>query len=269
MLAPLTIREWRFGVFLLLVFLPGGAVLAQGSSPLPGPGGSGDRGFLFERPSVSLGLRAGLFVHRAGSDLYDFTTEKLTVDRSDFRGTSLGLEGTAWLGERTELLFGLDGSRVSLRSEYRAFLEDNGDSIQQTTNITHGPAFSAGLRWYVLPRGDALGCFIWVPRRWNAFLGGGAAFSAYEVSLEGDFVDERDLTISTAQLQSDGGAFLPFLSAGFELAMTPRVAVVLEGRYHWGDTDLGQDFQDDRGRPTFQPLDLSGARLTAGFYYRF
>src|SRR3954468_3507599 len=47
-------------------------------------------GFLFHRPMARISVRGGYAVARAGSDLFDFTTENLTLQKRDFSGLSLG-----------------------------------------------------------------------------------------------------------------------------------------------------------------------------------
>ena len=261
----------------LLPVLLGAAPASLSAQDLPGafrrPGPDPD--FLFQRPRISIGLRGGVFFHGAGSDLFDFTEERFTIDRCDFltvdpcafRGLSFGIEGELWLGSRTEITLGLDGSRVTLSSEYRDFVEDDGSAdglpIRQTTRLREGPALSLGARWYVLDRGERLGQFVWLPRSWNAFVSGGAGVTGYELELRGDFVDEVDSGISAEQFTSGGHTFFPFLGAGFEFTISDHTAFTVEGRYLWGSDELGRDFE----RNFIEPLDLSGARLTAGFYY--
>jgi hypothetical protein len=225
-------------------------------------------GFLFERPRVSVGFRGGIFLHRAESDLYDFADQRFTVDPSDFRGLSFGVEGAAWIGDRLEVAFGMDASRVTLRSEYLSWMEEDGSPIRQTTRVTHGPSMSFGARYYAAPRGEALGRFAWVPTRANLFVGGGGSITGYRVEMTGDFVDEVDEIIYAADLDSTGTAFLPFLSGGLELGLSSRTAVSLEGRYHWGSAELGSDFRDDAGQPVWEPFDLAGARFTVGLSFR-
>jgi hypothetical protein len=222
-----------------------------------------DPGFLFQRPRVGVTVRGGMFFHRAGSDLYEhYLEEHFTLDRTDLQGIAVGAEVAAWIGARTEVALGMDGSRVTLRSESRDYVEDDGSPILQSTRITHGPAVSLAVRRYLLDRGEALGRFIWIPGAWNAFLGGGAAVTGYRFEQWGDFVNE-ELFIVTDRIESEGAAFSPFLLGGMEARLTTRTALVLEGRYEWGSDDLGTEF---RG---FEPMDLSGTRLTAGLSYRF
>ena len=44
----------------------------------------GGPGFLFQEPTVTFGVRLGYDRALAGSDLFDFTTSNLTIDRSQF-----------------------------------------------------------------------------------------------------------------------------------------------------------------------------------------
>jgi len=255
----------------LLVSAP--ALHAQPGS-FPGPGGSaGDPGFLFERPRISIGLRGGIFLHRASSDLYDFSTERFTVDRSDYRSVALGVEGGIWVGNRTEITVAIDGSRLTLESEYRDWVEeiDRPDGsveerpIRQTTRLAHGPALAFGARWYLWDRGDRLGQFIWIPREWNAYVGAGGGVTAYRLRLEGDFVDEANGVVLPDRYNSTGNVAFPFVNAGVERGLSTRAVMTLEGRYQWGNHELGPEF----ARDFVNPLDLAGARISAGIHYRF
>jgi len=240
----------------------------------PGTSGSvGDPSFLFERPRISIGLRGGVFLHRAASDLYDFSTERFTVDRSDYRAVALGLEGGIWIGDRAELTVAIDGSRLTLESEYRDVVEriDRPDGsvehlpIRQTTHLAHGPAVAFGARWYLRDRGDRLGQFIWIPNDWNAYVGAGGGITGYRLRMEGDFVDEATDIILADSFSSTGNVAFPFLSAGVERGLSTRTVMTLEGRYQWGSHELGPEF----ARDFVNPLDLAGARLSAGVHYRF
>lgn len=280
----------------LLLLLP---LLAHVAPPLSGqdlPATFGppdpDPDFLFDRPNVSIGLRGGLFLHGAGSDLFDFTEERFTIDRCNllivdpcaYRGPALGIEGAIWLGSRTEIMLGLDGSWVSIDSEYRDYTEDDGSvaglPIRQTTRLYQGPALSIGARYFLKDRGQQVGRFVWVPTRWNVFVAGGIATSGHELTLEGDFIQEyaydwdrgfdvpclehpEGCLITTEEFFSEGHVVAPFLGGGVEIRLTPHTAFTLEGRYNWGSHRLGRDFATD----FVEPLDLSGARLTIGINY--
>lgn len=223
-----------------------------------------DPDFLFQQPRLSVGLRGGMFLHRAGSEIHDFTTDQFTLERSDFQGLSLGVEGTLWLTSQLELALGLDGSRLTRRSVDREWVDfDDGSDIRQTTRLRHGPSVSFGVRWFVRDRGQRLSDFVWLPSEWNAFVGMGGGVMGYRLEQWGDFVDEAEEIIFNDRFESEGAAFFPYVSGGLEIGLTPRTSVTVESRYHWGKGDLARDFS------AFEPVDLAGLRLTAGLSYRF
>jgi opacity protein-like surface antigen len=227
------------------------------------PGQSPD--FLFRRPAVSVGVRAGLFQWRAQGQLYDFTVEQFTADRSDFRGGDLGLEVGLWPSDRWGITLGVDGTSTTLNTEHRLWEEVDGTPIFQSTRLRQGPTGSLGVRGYLLPRGEQLSRFAWVPARAAPFVSGGLGFTSYAFEQEGDFVEETDegTFIFGEQFESRGSSFVSWLGGGAEVSLTPRLALTLEGRYQWGEDDQGGDFR------SFEPIDLSGLRLTAGLSVRF
>jgi hypothetical protein len=219
--------------------------------------------FLFQRPGMSLTLRGGAFLHRGESGVFDFAVEHLTVDRSDFRAGSIGGELGLWIGERAEIMIGADAGQVTVRSESRDWVEENGDPILQRTRLRSGPHLALGVKGYILPRGDAISRFSWVPARANAFAGGGVGVGRYEFHQSGDFVDEEEQVIFPGNFVSSGSTFFPFLTGGVEFSLTPRASLVGEARYLWGQMDMQRDFAQ------FDPIDLAGLRLTAGLAFRF
>lgn len=264
----------RKGTGLPVLFFAWGILLA---TAVPGSAQglrSGDApDFLFERPRVTVALRGGLFLPRAQGDLYDFTVERFTLERSDWRGAALGLDVGVWVGPQLEILLSLDGSRVTRGSEYRDWVEPvEGPGgtvtevpIRQDSRLSVGPGAALGVRWYLRDRGDALSRFVWIPAAANVFVGGGIGFTAYRLVLWGDFVDEVAETIHPATYESEGNTAVPHVVAGVEVRTSRRTGIVLESRYQWGSHPLGSDFASD-----FEDdLDLSGARLTAGLQFRF
>ena len=51
---------------------------------VPAQAQSAGDGFLFGQPRVTLTARGGFDLARASSDIFSFTTERLTVERGDF-----------------------------------------------------------------------------------------------------------------------------------------------------------------------------------------
>jgi hypothetical protein len=250
-------------LLLVLLLLPGRSTLEAQMTPVGNRGEDPD--FLFRRPMVSIMARGGVLAYRADGtdDLFAFARERFTLDGSDFRAVSIGIEVGVWLGSRGELTAALDGSRVTSRSEVRDWVELDGSPIRQTTQVAQGPALSVGLRGYLFERGEELGRFVWIPRNWNAFLGGGVGVTGYRFEQWGDFVDERDGSIFTTSTAATGSPFLSYLSAGGELRMTPRISLLFEGRHQWARADMPPHHSG------FDPVDLSGTRLTAGVSYQF
>ena len=237
------------------------AAAAPAAIALPGQ----SRDFLFRRPAISVGVRAGLFQWRAQGQLYDFTVDQFTADRSDFRGGDLGLEVGLWPSDRWGITLGVDGTSTTLNTEHRLWEEVDGTPIFQSTRLRQGPTGSVGVRGYLLPRGEQLSRFAWVPARAAPFVSGGLGFTSYAFEQEGDFVEETDegTFIFGEQFESRGSSFVSWLGGGAEVSLTPRLALTLEGRYQWGEDDQGGDFR------SFEPIDLSGLRLTAGLSVRF
>lgn len=241
----------------------GGTSAAALQTPQGSRATEGERGFLFERPKVSIALRSGVLFHRAGSDVFTFAEERFTVSRSDFRAFSIGAEGTVWIGDHLEATLTVDGSRVTVPSEYLDWEEEDGSPIRQTTRLALGPSAALGLRYFLLDRGESLGNLVWIPRKLNVSVGGGAGVAGYRYEQWGDFVNEENQTIFTSNVASKGAVVTPFLSAGASYLLTPRVGILLEGRYQWGEAELEDQFTG------FEPIDLAGLRTTVSLGYTF
>lgn len=242
-----------------------GAVFVSGTIPaleaVPGiDAGSASQDFLFHQPDFTLTLRGGMFLSRADSEVFDDVVRLHTIERSDFNTGSGGIEAGLALGERLELVVGLDGGQATLDSEMRDWVE-NGQPIVQTTRLRNGPTFTGGLKAYLFPRGESISQFAWTPRRANLFVGAGLGGTGYEFEQWGDFVDELNELVVTGDFVSSGGAFAAYASGGLDIALNNRVSLVGEARYLWSKTKLGLDFD-------LRELDLSGLRLTAGLGFR-
>lgn len=221
--------------------------------------------FLFGPPTLNLTVRGGLMDYQASGELFDFTSDLFTTDASEFQGRTLGIELGVRLSEHLEATLGLDGGQVTVRHESRDWEEVDGSAIRQSTRVRSGPAAQFGLRGYLLPQGEQIGQFAWVPNRANVFASGGVGVTAYEFRQFGDFVDESTdpALIFEDDFQSEGAAFLMYLGGGGEVNLRRNLALTLEGRYQWAEDELSGDFAD------FEPINLNGLRLTAGLSVRF
>ena len=214
--------------------------------------------FLFNRPRGSIGVRGSWLFERAGSKLFDFLQDQLTVERRDFDAPAFGVDLGMAVTPRVDALFGFDFSRRSKNSEYRKFVDNNRLPITQTTRLTQAN-LSGSVKVAATPRGRAVSRFAWVPRGVTPYVGVGGGFLWYAFEQDGDFVDFVDnKTIFTSHFRSSGWTPSAHAFAGTDLKLLPRLFLTLEGRYVWAHADLDRDFSG------FDPIDLAGFKLTAG-----
>lgn len=243
------------------------------AAPTPGPDPDSARtaavraappGFLFGRPRAFVGLRVGMHFPRAGSDIYDFTTNQLTLNRSDFDAVALGGDLGYEIASWADAVLSVDMSRVTRRSEYRDLVEDNDQPIQQETRVTRVPV-TASVRLYPFPTGREIGRYAWIPASVVPYVGGGGGMIHYQFKQWGDFVDYTDNTIFTDDDISSGG-WTPtgHIFAGLNVRLTPRISLSGEGRYTWasGHPSASSDFGGFA-------IDLSGFQTTLGMNVRF
>lgn len=224
--------------------------------------GSGE-GFLFREPSVSLGLRGGFNHANAGSDIFSFATEHLTLGRGDFSGPAVGADLGIRLFPRVDLVVGTGYAGASAASEFREWVEGEDDlPIEQTTRFQQVPV-TAGVKAYLTPRGRSIGQFAWIPAAFAPYVGAGGGGVWYRFRQQGDFVDIETLEIFTDELESSGWAPAAHGLAGLDVSLTPRIALTGEARYSWGSAELGNAFEG------FEPIDLSGVSATVGITFRF
>ena len=226
------------------------------------------QGFLFREPVVSLSVRGGFAQAMAGSDLFSFTTENLTLGRRDFSGPALEAAIGIRVAPRFDLVLSGGQSRAVAESEFREFVEQNDAPIEQTTTFSRVPLMASG-RMYVTPRGRSIGEFVWIPARAATYVGAGAGGLWYRFRQTGDFVDFATVddplgaVIFTDELESSGWAPAAQAFAGLEYSLTPNWALVGEAKYLWSRADLSRDFE------SFDPIDLSGFTAGIGLSVRF
>ena len=242
--------------FLLITSLSGAGVAE--AQPLP----QGDPDFLFERPRGSIGVRGGWLFERAGSDLFTFVNEQLTIEPNDFDAPTLALDIGVAAGSRTEAVFGVEFGGATVRSEYRDFVDNDRLPITQATRLRQAN-LSASLKLALTPRGQEIGSIAWVPNAITPFVGAGAGALWYEFHQTGDFVDFLDLSVFNETFRSRGWAPSAHVFGGVDVKIARRLFLTGEGRYLWSRAELGPDFT------SFEAIDLTGFRLTAGINYLF
>src|SRR5438874_10987602 len=112
-------------IALAAVILAALATPARGQSP----------DFLFGKPKGSVAFRSGWFFARAGSDLFTFVQNQLTVDRKDFNAPAMIFDVDVPVKGRLSAVAGFEFNGSSEDSEYRHFVDNNRLPITQTTEL--------------------------------------------------------------------------------------------------------------------------------------
>lgn len=218
-------------------------------------------GFLFGRPDVTVGLYGGYAVPGAGSEIFDFVRDRLTVDDDDFRSATFG----GWIGvrvsERLDATLDVARSGAETASEFRDWVDQDDNPIRQTTSLSR-TSVTLNVKAYARDRGRSIGRYVWIPRGVSPYLGAGGGLLWYGFEQEGDFVDFQTLEIFRDEFRSDGQAAVWHLLGGVDVSLSPRLLLTAELRHAWASADMGDDFVD------FDPIDLSGFQGAVGMAVR-
>ncbi len=239
---------------------------AQDPAPTPAPqpapivGGAPD--FLFGTPHGSIGVRGVWSFARAGSDLFDFVQQQLTLDKKDFNTPMIGIDGAITLTPRLDVVFGVEFGKAEKDSEYRDFVDNLLLPITQSTTLKQSTV-SGSVRFNLLPRGQSVSRFAWIPRSVTPYVGAGGGAIWYKFQQNGDFVDFVDLSVFTDSFVSSGFTPSAHVFGGTDVHLYRILFLTAEGRYVWANAKLGRDFVD------FDPIDLSGFRLSTGIHLMF
>ena len=221
----------------------------------------GGEGFLFKRPRVTLGIRGGFAMPRAGSEIFDFTSNELTVETSDYYGATLGGTLAIRVTERFDISVDAGFSGTETLSEFRDWVDNDDLPIQQSTEFRRIP-LTVSLKAYLWDRGQSIGRFAWVPRSWAPYVGAGGGVVWYQYEQKGDWVDYQTLDIFWDKYVTEGKAGTFHFLAGADYSITTRLIFTGEGRYSFGSAQMDQDFID------FDEIDLAGFQATFGFSIR-
>ena len=232
--------------------LPVGAARAQ----------TGGDGFLFREPVVQFTVRGGYALATANSDIFSFAERELTVKRRDFSSGTLAASMSLRLTPRLDLAIEGAYMDASVPSEFREWVDNDDRPIEQTTRFSRVP-LTASMKLYLTPRGRTLGEFAWVPARFAPYVGAGAGRMRYSFTQRGDFVDFETLDVFGDTYESKGWTTTAHAMAGADLTLTPHVGHTGEVRYGYARGRMSRDFED------FDRIDLSGATVTAGLFFRF
>ncbi len=221
-----------------------------------------DEGFQFSAPRGFIGFRIGRFFPEAKGELFDFVTEELTLERNDFRAWNLAFEGGFGITNRVDIVFGFEYMKRSKHSEFRDWVDENELPIVQETSYSQIP-ITAGAKILLIPRGRQVGRYTWVPSDFVPYIGGGIGVLRYRFGQVGDFVDFETLEIFSANLESSGWTPTGYLGGGIDIRVAHNTYVTLDVRYSWAKPELGEDYV------SFEPMNLSGIKATAGLQWHF
>lgn len=219
-------------------------------------------GFLFREPQGSFSIRAGYSGASASSDLFAFTTDQLTLNKSSFSGATVGAEMAFRIAPQFDLSVSADYAGVSPRSEFRRLVDQNNQPIEQTTDFRRVPLM-AGLRAYLTPRGRSIGRFVWIPSKFTPWVEAGGGFTWFQFRQYGDFVDYQTNDVFTATSEASGWSPTVNGAVGADVSLNARFALTGAARYTYAKGALSSDFTG------FNRLDLSGVFTTLGLTVRF
>jgi hypothetical protein len=247
----------RAAVFALVLCVAAPAGVAAQNRRLPPPNPRPAPDFFFGQPNGSLGIRGSRIFPRAGSDWYDFVTDQLTLETGDFVAPAFALDVGIIAAPRLEVLAGLEVAKAETGSEYRRFVDNNRLPIEQNTKVRQFNV-SGSVKVPLLSRGREVSQLAWVPRRVVPYAGAGGGMLWYEVEQIGDFIDYVDLSVFSDVFRSRGWTPSAHVFGGVDVRLIRRLFATVDVRYLWAAGDLGQEWVN------FDPIDLAGARVSAG-----
>ena len=239
-------------------------LMALAALPLPlfaqQQGATGD-GYFFRRPIFSLTLRGGVDRPIAASQIWNFTTTNLTVNKGDFMAPGYQVDLGIRFSNRTELVVAAGSSQRSAASEFRKFVDNNDKPIEQTTTIKRTPV-TVGIRYALKAPEERISRFAWIPSRVTPWVGAGGGAMQYSFSQIGDFVDFQTLNVFRQTFSSTGWAPMAYANAGVDVKLSTRLSLTGDLRYSTARAALGGKFVG------FDKIDLSGTAATMGFTVR-
>lgn len=231
-------------------------------APVVGAQGNG-KGFLFSKPVGSFSLRAGYAMANAGSDVFDDATSQLTLNKGDFGAFDWGGDISYSTSDRFDLVFDGEYAKSSASSEFRNFIDNNDQPIEQSTKFKRVP-LSLGLKYYLTSRGRAVSHYAWIPSKYAPYVSVGAGAMYYSFEQKGDFVDFQTLNVEPLTIESSGWAPMGRGAVGLEYTVSPWLALTGDARYVWAKATL-----DRNSFEGYDKIDLTGFTGTLGFRVRF
>jgi hypothetical protein len=242
------------GTLVCLALTVAAPVAAQAPAPPPAITPPLPTDFMLGRPKGFVAVDGGFLYANAGSDLYDFVTEQLTIEKKSFNTPIFGGRIGWSITPHLEVAALYERARSQTASEYRDFVDNELLPITQTTR-RHEDHLAATLRWSLLPAGRSISRFAWIPRRVTPFVGGGIGAVRYTFQQYGSFVDFQTRRIFTDSFNADGWAPAVHALAGADVRVYRKLYVAGEARYTRSKGTLSEDFVG------FEPITLAGFRV--------
>jgi hypothetical protein len=254
-------RAWIIALIAIVVTAASASAQSPPSQPAPSVRRSAPD-FYFGRPAASIAVRGGWLFARASSDWYDFVTDQLTLNRRDFNAPAIATDVGITVTDRLQAVAGFDFNQTSTTSEYRHFVDNNRQPINQSTKMQQASVTGA-IRYALVSPGRRISSLAWIPRTVTPYVAAGGGAVWYSVSQVGDFVDFVDLSVFTDVLKSDGWTPEAHAGGGVDVRVMRRIFATVDARYRWAAGGLSQQWVD------FKPVDLSGLRVSAGINVPF
>ena len=89
------------------------------------------------------------------------------------------------------------------RSEFRHFIDNNDQPIEQTTTFRRVP-ITIGVKQYLTSTGRSIGKFAWIPSRFAPYVGAGGGTMFYSFRQDGDFIDFQTNDVFPSYYASSG-----------------------------------------------------------------
>jgi hypothetical protein len=213
-------------------------------------------------PDRAFQARFGGFFPEGGGDLWIDNEDVFTLEISDFNDFVFGMSYVHPMSNRLEVGFNVDFYEGRALSAYRDVFEGDFPIFHDT--VLGEVPLTLDLRWFPAGRYRTHPSGVRVTKP-TFYLGAGLGAVFWEYEELGDFVDfgDPELPIFPGRFKDNGTAFQTQLSAGFELPMSPRFHLVLEGRYSWADDKLSDDFAG------FGTIELGGGWVFVAGSFRF
>lgn len=218
--------------------------LAQSPRHYPRGGGGSSQDFPF-----GFAFRVGLYEPDGESNFWDDSFDVFTGNISDFEDTSYGFDLRYAVARNVDVVATVGAFEGDAIRAYRdPFVSDLSHRAELDVN-----PFTVGIQAYIGSR----------DRTFRPFVGAGGGFYWWRYREVGDFYDFDFEEVVTTRFESDGTTLGFYLQAGLEVALSPNWALLAEGRWHYAEDEISDDFSG------FGDIDLGGREVSLGLSWRF